>query len=49
MLGDDFPFLSSNENEEADDSGEGRKTPDPSPQDSYTSSGEALNKNASAT
>jgi len=43
MLGDDFPFLSS------DDSGEGRKTPEPSPQDSYTSSGEALNKKASAT
>lgn len=49
MSGVDFPFLSSQENELEDDRGEGRKTPESSPGDSYTSSSEVLNKKASAT
>lgn len=49
MSGDNFPVLSLQENELEDDSGEGRKTPESSPHDSYTSSSEVLNKKASAT
>jgi len=49
MSGDDFPVLSLKENELEDDGGEGRKTPESSPDDSDTSSSEVLNKKASAT
>ena len=49
MSGVAFPFLSSQENELEDERGEGKKTPQTSPSDSYTSSSEVLNKKASAT
>ena len=49
ISGIDFLFPSSQENELEDDGGEGRKTPESSPGDSYTSSSEVLTKKASAT
>ena len=49
MSGVPFPFLSSQEKELEDERGEGRKTPESSPCDSYTSSSEVLNKKVSAT